>query len=30
LAGRSDHDVYRVFQGNAIEMFDFTPAPLPR
>jgi predicted TIM-barrel fold metal-dependent hydrolase len=29
LAGRSDEDVYAVFQGNAITMFDFTSAAVP-
>jgi predicted TIM-barrel fold metal-dependent hydrolase len=29
LAGRSDEDIYKILQGNASRVFDFTPAPLP-
>ncbi|WP_230204942.1 amidohydrolase family protein [Parafrankia elaeagni] len=30
LAGRTDEEVYKILQGNAIRVFDFTPAPIPQ
>ena len=29
LKGRSDEDLYKILQGNARRVFDFTPAPAP-
>ena len=29
LAGRSDDDIYKILQGNAMRVFDFQPAPIP-
>jgi predicted TIM-barrel fold metal-dependent hydrolase len=29
LAGRSDEDIYKILQGNAMRVFDFQPAAIP-